>query len=216
MLKNIIITGALLLTFLQTQSAVAQSFSSNIGFNSQYIYRGIPQKSSSVFGGMDFEKDGFGLGTWAADVGDGAEIDYYVSYGFEAGDFDLSIGGTWYTYTGDFDDEYLELNLGLTWKALTLDMASGQYENFGGPVLDYTFYSLSASHNGFYGKLGAFAADFDGDYIEAGYENTIHFSDTHTMDYGIALIYSDSSLLGGRSDSNFVLTLSKTFSQVDG
>ena len=125
MLKNIIITGALVLACLQTQSAVAQVFSSNIGFNSQYIYRGIPQKTSSVFGGMDYETGGFSLGTWAADVGDGAEIDYYASYGFDAGDFGLSIGGTLYTYSGDFDDEYREVNLGASWKLVSFDAAIG-------------------------------------------------------------------------------------------
>ena len=91
-------------------------WSGNIGWQSDYYFRGIFQKSSSAQGGIDFEHNGFYVGTWAADVGggstgDGLEIDYYVGYGGEAGDFSYGIGYTGYTYTGDFDDTYQEINL---------------------------------------------------------------------------------------------------------
>jgi len=212
MLRKTIGIGIVLLGALHQQNATAQDFSANIGYNSEYIYRGIPQKTSSAFGGVDLEAGGFSAGVWTADVGDGLEIDYYGAYGFEVGDFGFSAGGTWYTYTGDFDDEYLELNLGVSWKFLSFDVAIGEYDNFGGPTLDYQFYSLSASHNGFYGKIGTFEDAFDGAYYEAGYGNNLTVSDTDLFDYAIAIIHSDSSLLGGESDTNIVLTLSKTFS----
>jgi len=197
---------------LQIQSVAAQDFSANLGWNSEYIYRGIPQKTSSAFGGVDFEAAGFNLGVWGADVGDGIEIDYYGGYGFDVGDFSFSIGGTWYTYTGGFDDKYLELNLGASWNWLSLDVAIGQYGNFDGPTLDYQFYSLTASNKGFYGKVGVFAQDFDGEYYEAGYGNTLTIKDSDLFDYSFAVIYSNATLLGGESDTNLVLTLSKTFS----
>ena len=47
----------------------------NLGFASEYHYRGILQKSSSASGGLDYEQGGFYAGTWAADVGDGLEVD---------------------------------------------------------------------------------------------------------------------------------------------
>ena len=212
MFRKLMGIGIVLLGFMHHQDALAQDFSANIGYNSEYIYRGIPQKTSSAFGGVDFEAGGFSAGAWAADVGDGIEIDYYGAYGFEAGDFGFSVGGTWYTYTGDFDDEYLELNLGASWKFLSFDAAIGTYDNFAGPSLDYQFYSLTASHNGFYGKVGMFEDDFDGDYYEAGYGNNLSVGETDLFDYAVAVIYSDSTLLGGESDTNLVLTLSKTFS----
>ena len=212
MLRKTIGVGIILLGALHHQSATAQDFSANIGYNSEYIYRGIPQKSSSAFAGVDFEAGGFSVGAWTADVGDGLEIDYYGAYGIEVGDFGFSVGGTWYTYTGNFDDEYLELNLGASWKFLSLDAAIGEYDNFAGPTLSYQFYSLTASHNGFYGKVGIFADDFDGNYYEAGYGNNLTVGDTDLFDYAIALIHSDSTLLGGESDTNIVFTLSKTFS----
>jgi uncharacterized protein (TIGR02001 family) len=191
--------------------ALAVDLSANIGYNSQYIYRGIPQKNSSAFGGLDLTANGFYLGTWAADVGDGIEIDYYGGYGFNVGDFNFGVGGTIYTYTGDFDDTYKEVNLSAGWKFLTFDAAIGNYDNFDGPTLNYQFYSVTAEYKGFYGKVGWFADDFDGTYLEGGYGNTLTVKETDLFDYAFAVIYSDSTLLGGSSDTNLVLTLNKTF-----
>jgi len=212
MLRKTIGAAIILLGALHIQNAMAQDWSANIGYNSEYIYRGIPQKTSSAFGGVDFAANGFSAGAWLADVGDGIEIDYYGAYGFEVDDFGFSVGGTYYTYTGDFDDEYLELNLGASWKFLSFDMAIGEYGNFDGPTQHYQFYSLTASHNGFYGKVGFFADDFDGTYYEAGYGNNLTVKDVDLFDYAIALIYSDATLLGGDSDTNIVFTVSKAFS----
>ncbi len=191
--------------------ALAAELSTNIGFNSDYIYRGIPQEKSSAFGGLDLEAGGFYLGTWGADVGDGAEIDFYGGYGFDAGDFNFGVGATIYTYTGDFDDTYQEVNLSAGWKFMTFDAAIGSYDNFDGPTLNYQFYSLTVEHNGFYGKVGVFEDDFDGSYFEAGYGGTLTIQETDLLDYAFAAIHSDSTLLGGSSDTNFVLTLSKSF-----
>jgi uncharacterized protein (TIGR02001 family) len=116
--------------------AFAVDLSANIGYNSEYIFRGIPQKNSSAMGGLDLEAGGFYLGTWGADVGDGLEIDYYGGYGFEVGDFSFGVGGTYYSYTGDFDDTYQEVNLSAGWNILTFDAAIGTYDNFDGPELD--------------------------------------------------------------------------------
>lgn len=191
--------------------ALAVDLSANIGYNSEYIFRGIPQKTSSAFGGLDLEAGGFYLGTWGADVGDGLEIDYYGGYGFEIGEFSFGVGGTIYTYTGDFDDTYKEVNLSAGWSFLTFDAAIGSYDNFGGPDQDYEYYSLTGEYNGFYGRIATFENDFDGTYYEAGYGNTLTIEDTDLLDYAFAVIYSDSTLLGGSSDTNFVFTLSKTF-----
>ena len=191
--------------------AFAVDLSANIGYNSEYIFRGIPQKSSSAMGGLDLESGGFYLGTWAADVGDGLEIDYYGGYGFEVGAFNFGVGGTYYSYTGDFDDTYKEVNLSAGWSFLTFDAAIGNYENFAGPTLDYEYYSLTAEYNGFFGRVATFENDFDGTYYEAGYGNTLNIADTDLFDYAITLIYSDSTLLGGESDTNLVFTLAKTF-----
>ena len=211
MKRTIATTCLVLLLTAISAPAMAVDLSANIGYNSQYIYRGIPQKNSSAFGGLDLTANGFYLGTWGADVGDGIEIDYYGGYRFDVGDFNFGVGGTIYTYTSDFDDTYKEINLSAGWKFLTFDAAIGRYDDFSGPTLDYQFYSLTAEYKGFYGKVGWFADDFDGSYIEGGYGNTLTVKETDLFDYAFAVIYSDSTLLGGDSDTNLVLTLKKTF-----
>ena len=94
---------------------------------------------------------------------------------------------------------------------MPFDAAIGQYDNFGGPKLDYEYYSLTGEYNGFFGRIATFENDFDGMYYEAGYGNTLSVQETDLFDYAFTVIYSDSTLLGDKSDTNFVLTLSKSF-----
>jgi uncharacterized protein (TIGR02001 family) len=204
-------TGLAILLIAISAPVLAVDFSSNIGFNSEYIYRGIPQEKTSAFAGLDLEAGGFYVGTWGADVGDGLEIDFYGGYGFSVDEFTFGVGGTIYTYTGDFDDTYKEINLSTGWKFLTFDVAIGTYDNFDGPTEDYQFYSVTAEYNGFYGKIGMFEDDFDGTYFEAGYGGTLTVQDRDLFDYSLAVIQSDSALLGDGSDTNFVLSLSRSF-----
>lgn len=211
MKRAIAVTSFAAMVVVASTSAFAVDLSANIGFNSKYIYRGIPQKTSSAFGGLDLNSGGLYLGTWAADVGDGIEIDYYGGYGFDVGEFTFGLGGTYYDYTGGFDDTYREVNLSAGWKWFTVDVAVGDYANFDGPTLDYRFYSLTVEHKGLYGKIGTFSQDFDGSYQEVGYGNTLSVRETDLFDYSIALIHSDSTLLGGSSDTNVALTLSRSF-----
>ncbi len=195
-----------LLTTLLTVTGIAQAeWSANLGFASEYYYRGIFQESTSASGGIDYETNGFYAGTWAADVGEGLEIDGYFGYRAQVGDFSYSAGFTGYYYTGDFDDTYQEINLGAGLGVFSLDVAVGQYENFEGPTLDYTFYSLTAEKNGFYGKFGGFAQDFAGEYVEAGYGTTVA-----DFDVSVSLIFSNSDLVG-ESDEAIVFTIARPF-----
>jgi len=212
-MKRTLATFAIASSLAAVSTPVAAAdFSANIGWNSQYIFRGIFQSKSSAMAGIDMEAGGFYLGAWGADVDDGLEIDYYGGYSFDVGAVSLGVGGTMYTYTGDFDDTYKEINLSAGFAFLTFDAAIGSYDNFDGPTLDYEFYSLTAEHNGFYGKVGTFANDFSGTYYEAGYGNTLTVGDTDLLDYVFTVIYSDEDLSNeDGSDTSFVLTLSKTF-----
>ena len=194
--------GALLLAASAAANAQA---SANVGWASEYHFRGILQKVSSASGGLDYESGGFYVGTWAADVGDGLEVDGYFGYGADVGDFSLSVGYTGYFYTGDFDDTYQEINLGGAFAGLSLDVAIGQYDNFGGPTQDYTYAELTYEHNGFYGKFGTFSQDFDGDYLQFGYDTTI--SD---IDFGISLILANDDLVGN-DDESLIFTIGKSF-----
>lgn len=188
-------------------ATIAQAdVSANVAYASQYIFRGIPQKNSSASAGLDYTACGFDIGTWAADVGDGLEVDGFAHYGADVGDFNYSIGYTGYFYTGNFDDTYQEINLGGGYGILSVDVAVGQYANFDGPTEDYTYYAVTLAKNGFYGKYAGFSQDFDGNYVELGYGTNVS-----GIDLGIALILSDKQLLGGENDENLVFTVGKTF-----
>ncbi len=195
--------AALLLLGTGTASA---EVSANLGFASDYYYRGIFQAPNSVNGGLDYEKSGFYVGTWAADVKDGLEIDGYFGYGGSVGDFGYSVGYTGYFYTGDFDDTYQEINLGGSYGFASVDVAVGQYDNFGGPKQDYTYYALTLEKGGFYGKYAGFTQDFAGEYVEIGFSTTV----ADAFDVGLQAIFSNKELVG-TNDEALVLTFGKTF-----
>lgn len=199
---------------VSTSAFAEGEVSYNIGFASEYYFRGIKQKDSSASAGVDYENGGFYIGTWAADVGDGLEVDGYFGYGIETeGGFSASLGFTGYYYTGEFDDTYEEINLNFGYGMFGLEYSVGEWDGFGDEA-DYDFLALTiAGDNGWYGTYGTFGDDFDGDYIEIGYGTEIG-----GFDVGIAGIFSDEDLSDELDDDGdperseaIVFTLGKTF-----
>ena len=185
--------------------------SANIGFASEYYFRGLLQNDSSASAGLDFEAGGFYIGTWAADVGDGLEVDFYAGYGLELGEFSLSAGATGYYYTGDFDDTYEEVNLAAGWRFLSVDYAIGTYENFGDGDLDYDILTVTGEYEGFWATWGSWGVGEDelaeGDYFELGWGTEIGGFDVSV--YGV---YTDEDLTGGDEwDEALIFTLGKSF-----
>lgn len=206
-----IAAAASMLSTLPTSADV--SVSGNLGIMSDYFYRGIFQSDSVANGGLDLETGGFYLGTWAADVDDGLEVDVYGGYGhdFEGG-FSAGIGFTGYYYTGEFDDTYQELNLSVGWNFLSVNYAIGEYDNFDGPKQDYDFLTVGAEYNGLYALFGTFGDDFSGDYWELGYGMEVA-----GFDITGSIIINDKELSGTvdsngnpDSDESFVLSISKS------
>jgi uncharacterized protein (TIGR02001 family) len=200
--------GLIVILALLATTASAD-FSTNIGWASDYYYRGVFQKTSSANGGLDYSKNGFYVGTWAADVGDGLEVDGYIGYGGEISEFTYGVGFTGYYYTGDFDDTYEEVNLSAGYSFLTLDYAVGRYQNFTGSSLDYNFYSVTFEYKGFYGKYAGFSQDFSGEYFEAGYGTTVA-----DIDLGLSLIVNDKDLnvfSDSDGDETLIFTIGKSF-----
>ena len=186
--------AAIALALLAPVTAEAQmetSMSANAGWVSQYYYRGIFQEKSSASAGLDLSAGPVSVGTWLADVGDCAELDLYGSVGFGGDDVSVSIGGTAYLYTGEFDDTYVEANFGVGAGPVSYEFSIGQYENFTGPTLDYWFTGVTIEHEGFYGTFAGFGSDFSGNYGEAGYG----FSAAE-LDFSIVGILSDAELSG--------------------
>jgi len=218
------IVGALVIPVaVQAQAEVT----ANAGYVSQYYYRGLLQKTSSASAGLDVATPVFSAGTWAADVGDGAEVDLYASVGFDLSEaVSLSVGGTGYFYTGQFDDTYLEGNLGIGFGPISIEWSLGQYSNFG-TDLKYTFIGVTAEQDGLFATVGSSAYNLEfgdvisdvfdpelaGMYLEAGYG----FS-AMDMDFVISGIFNDSQLSGEVDDVGdptqeltLVFGISKTF-----
>lgn len=191
-------------------TSMAGTATANIGWSSDYIFRGIFQNKSSAYAGVDYSTDsGFYIGNWDAEVGNGLENDLYL--GYSAGDkVKWKVGYTGYFYSDDFDDTYNEVNLGLYYGIFSLDVAVGKWDGFGNKQ-DYTFTSITIQPmKGPYYKVGGFSQDFSGSYFELGY--TTHLKDLD-VDLNFAWDHSSdlkvSSTLG--ADNAIVFGIKKTF-----
>ena len=228
-IKNLV--PALVLSAAAVPATSMAETTANIGWVSEYLYRGIFQEDSSASAGVDYTHDsGFYLGTWGADVGRGLETDLY--FGFAGGDnFTYKIGYTGYYYTDDFDDTYNEVNLGIGYGIFALDVAIGEWDGFGNST-DYDFTSITISpEKGPYYKVGLWGGDIEdglvaaknpfgggsGDYLEIGYS---HGLGDLGVDLSVAMTYSPDLVVGNPDDfasdeagGDFalVLGLNKTF-----
>lgn len=202
-------------------AAQEAEWTANAGFLSQYYYRGLLYNNSSASAGLDVAVSDFSAGTWAADLGEGSEIDLYASYGVDLTDVvSVSLGGTGYFYTGTpgngsakggvgSDNTYLEVNLGVGLGPISIEYSVGQYRT-GPPHPKYNFIGITAEHEGLFATVGsaAYAAKlsdalsdvFDRDlglqYLEAGYG----FS-AADLDFSISGIWNDSLLSGEVDDT---------------
>lgn len=93
--------------------AMAAGPSMNVGFVSDYIWRGDTQSDSkfATQGGLDWEKDKLSFGIWGSSLGTttpGSEVDFYGSYSLGA----VSIGAIYYYYPSATAGNFYELNVG--------------------------------------------------------------------------------------------------------
>lgn len=182
----------------------------NVGFVSDYIFRGIEQAKSSASAGLDVSAGKLSLGTWAADVDTGNEVDLYGSIAFESGAFSGSIGGTGYFYTSGFDNTYLEGNAELAYGPVSASFAYGTHDVE--PSVNYWFAGVSVSQKGFTATVGHF--DYDDDPASSGNFGVLAYDVSlgEYLDLNISWVLSDEDLSGNpRGDNTLVFGLSKTF-----
>ena len=204
--------------FISTQASATdiEGLSANAGVVSEYIFRGIQQTdSASAFAGVDYENSGFYVGTWAADVSDGLEIDVYAGYANEIDSgIGYNVGFTTYQYTGDFDSSYNEVNLALSYSYFSVSYNIGTHEDDAGlgiPEEDYNFFTAGVEYEGFSLTYGNWGNDIDGDYFELAYGTEVS-----GFDVGVTLTASSTDLnedrLGNPSnDEAIVFSIGKTF-----
>ncbi|MFL2549377.1 MAG: TorF family putative porin [Gammaproteobacteria bacterium] len=213
------------------------SYSANLGFMSDYIYRGVHQSSSSAMGGFDIEYGSFYLGTWFADLQEdgwvagshrGFEYDVYAGFGFDLTDSVSGyVGYTIYRYTDKgaaaFDDDYDEVNVGVSFAltddlSLSLDYSNGENTLTDQSEVDYDILTTTIEYMGAYFTYGDWGVseddtgETDAEYIEIGYSRTVG-----DFDLSGAFVLSEQELAQASDTdedgdfSRFVMTISTGF-----
>ena len=213
------------------------SYSANLGFMSDYIYRGVHQSSSSAMGGFDIEYGSFYAGTWFADLQEdgwvegshrGFEYDVYAGFGFDVSDsISAYVGYTIYRYTDKganaFDDDYDEVNVGVSFAltddiSLSLDYSNGENTLTDQSEVDYDILTTTIEYMGAYFTYGDWGVseddtgETDAEYIEIGYSRTVG-----DFDLGGAFVLSEKELATASDTaedgdfSRFVMTISTGF-----
>ena len=120
MFRKTVIAGALAAALTPGMAFAAEptpehTLSGNLGFFSQYIFRGLTQtnREPAIQGGFDYaHASGLYAGTWASNIswlrdggayraGGSGEFDFYGGWKPTYGDFTFDIGTLYYWYPGD-------------------------------------------------------------------------------------------------------------------
>lgn len=234
------VAGIALLAMTSLSQAESEvSYSANLGFMSDYMYRGIHQSSSSAMGGFDIEYGSFYVGTWFADLQEdgwvdgshrGFEYDVYAGFGFDLTDsISASVGYTIYRYTDKgenaFDDDYDEVNLGLGFAisdnaSIAIDYAVGENTATDQSETDYDVLTIAVDYLGMYALFGTWgvseddtsAGEVDADWMEFGYSRTVG-----DFDLSGAFVLSEKELASGSDGdedgdfSRFIMSISTGF-----
>ena len=234
------VAGIALLAMTSLSQAESEvSYSANLGFMSDYMYRGIHQSSSSAMGGFDIEYGSFYVGTWFADLQEdgwvdgshrGFEYDVYAGFGFDITDsISASVGYTIYRYTDKganaFDDDYDEVNLGLGFAisedaSIAIDYAVGENTATDQSETDYDVLTIAVDYLGMYALFGTWgvseddtsAGEVDADWMEFGYSRTVG-----DFDLSGAFVLSENELASGSDGdedgdfSRFIMSISTGF-----
>tara|TARA_Y100001936_G_scaffold193153_1_gene192717 strand:+ start:111 stop:791 length:681 start_codon:yes stop_codon:yes gene_type:complete len=209
-------------TAFSSESAVAEesesSISYNIGYMSEYWYRGVYQAESSVSFGADLEVGNFYAGTWWADVDKGMEYDIYAGLNFSMGPADMYLGVTGYYYSDNFDDDYEEVNFGIAMGNLAIDAAVGEYKKgVVGNTKDhnYSFTSVAYDLTELTGLPLTYSFGAWGGSKLQGEVHTLSFSKTiEGVDVGLEVAKNSDDITGSASnkDTTFaVFTLGYSF-----
>ncbi len=118
--------GSALAAGLLAAGAASAELAGNIGVTSNYMWRGTTQTNgdSAIQGGIDYtHSSGAYAGVWTSNTAFGSpEMDYYLGYGNKAAGIGYDISVIDYTYPQTDNLDWLELDLGLSYKAASLSL----------------------------------------------------------------------------------------------
>jgi len=201
-MKNILMIILLLLGSFPTITQ-ASSMSYNVGYMSDYWYRGVFQSESAVSFGADAEVGNFYVGTWMADVDTGIEMDVYGGYGFTILGMDSYIGATGYYYSDNFDSDYEEINTGLSYGNVSYDYSVGNYKTTTEQDYSWSEVTMSFTDN-LSVSYGEWGKDLKGSVTKVNFNKTIN-----DIDFGVEVGKNDSDTTGA---AKYVDTTYATFS----
>ena len=216
--KTLMVCSVLAASAGLSQVAQAESpLTGNIGFTSNYIWRGVTQGAdeSAISGGIDYaHSSGFYVGTWVSSLGGGSqyEQDLYAGFGFDAGPVGLDIGYIQYMYpVGNANLDFSEVYVNASWNVLSFGAAYTVDTDAGGQ--DSNLYlSVGAEFEVAKGlTLGLLYGDYDFDDPAA--EDYSHYQVSLSKDdFTFALDKNDLTNTGaGEDDVRFTVSYSKSF-----
>ena len=200
-MKNILMIILLLGSFPTITQASSMSY--NVGYMSDYWYRGVFQSESAVSFGADAEVGNFYVGTWMADVDQGIEMDVYGGYGFTILGMDSYIGATGYYYSDNFDSDYEEINTGLSYGNVSYDYSVGKYKTTTEQDYSWSEVTMSFTDN-LSVSYGEWGKDLKGSVTKVNFNKTIN-----DIDFGVEVGKNDSDTTGA---AKYVDTTYATFS----
>ena len=162
----------------------------NIGYMSDYWYRGYFISESSVSFGADVEMGNFYVGTWWADVDTGMEYDVYAGYNFALMGIPMYAGFTGYYYTDNYDSDYEEYNIGADLGFMSIDAAiDGDYELAAGDQ-GYQHYTIT---------LPLSPVGINMDYVYQTWTGEAVVGHNHELHYSMTVSGVDVGLVVGRN-----------------
>ena len=193
----------MVLLLLGSLPSQASPVSYNIGYMSDYWYRGVFQSESAVNFGADIDTRSSYAGIWMVDVDQGIEMDVYLGTTFKILGFDSYAGVTGYYYSDNFDSDYEEFNTGLSYGGISYDYSVGNYKT--ATEQDYSWAEVTANlTDNLSFSYGEWGKDLKGSVTKVNYNRTI--SD---IDVGLEVGKNDSDSTG---TSKYVDTTYATFS----
>ena len=214
------LTAAVLVGGMTLGTAAHAELSANIGFTSNYLWRGLTQTNdqAAISGGIDYaHESGFYAGAWASNVSwtgvPSTEFDTYIGFGGEFSGISYDIGYIDYAYMGADpadNEDFSEVYLGLGY-----DIVSFQYSNDSDNDNSYMELAVDIPLSDSL-TLGIHYGDYSFDVSTSDYSDTsIGLTKSLKDDMEFGIVYSTTDLdedpAATDDDARVVVSFAKSF-----
>lgn len=211
---------------LTVNAASAEGITSNVGFATDYVFRGISKtdENPAIQGGFDYaDPSGLHIGVWGSNTDfnttdDGSlELDIYAGYAAEIGAFSYDVGGIYYYYPGadsDLDYNFVEAYFAVAYDMDVALLSAGlnyspeYFGDSGDGVYFYGGANVPLPHDfSATAHIGFQSIDDSEDYTDWSLGLGYNY-----MDFDFGLTYFDTDLSNNdNADSRAVLSVSREF-----